>query len=405
MPEPLSLRFAFGLEPRRAVDYFRSKGYAVTFSWDSMEAAAHAKAFTVAKAMNLEVLGTIREEIERAIAQGATLAQFRERLRPRLEALGWWGKQVIERPDGTAQLVQTGSPRRLETIYRTNVQSAYMVGRYRALYDNREARPFWQYVAVMDSRTRPSHAALHARVFRWDDPIWDHVWPPNGYNCRCRVRALTAGEMRAKGLEASASGENLRIWQDADPQTGLVFDRVAYKGPGMQTAFSPDRGFAANAAKEGFQPPLEKYPADLRRAYINASINGPAFEEFMARRESTDFAVAVAGARLASALGVQEGAVVRLSAQTRDKQLAVHPELQLADYRLLPAVIRDAQFAVQQGETHIVLVRIAGGWWSAVVKRTDSGEAVFLQSFRRTNPTDAERLRRTGAVLWDDLPG
>ncbi|WP_237043784.1 phage minor head protein [Pseudomonas aeruginosa] len=58
------------------------------------------------------------------------------------------------------------------------MQSAYMAGRYAAAYEARETHPYWMYVAVMDGVTRPSHAALHGKVFRWDDPIWQHITPP-----------------------------------------------------------------------------------------------------------------------------------------------------------------------------------------------------------------------------------
>jgi SPP1 gp7 family putative phage head morphogenesis protein len=248
MPEPVDLAYAFGLEPRAAVEYFRSKGYAITFSWDAMAAEAHARAFTVAKVTQMDALISIREEVDRALATGITLEQFKKNLEPRLRALGWWGKRVTEAPDGTAQLVSVSTPHRLETIYRTNLQSAYMAGRFRSFIENAGARPYWQYVAVMDERTRPAHAAMNGRVFRFDDPIWKSCWPPNGYNCRCRVRALTKRDLEARGLAESESGDNLDEFQDADPKTGEVFERVSYKGPGMDRPFAPDRGFVGNQA-------------------------------------------------------------------------------------------------------------------------------------------------------------
>lgn len=405
MPDPVDLRFAFGLEPRRAVDYFRAKGYEITFSWEAMAADAHARAFTVAKAMNMDVLQTIHAEVDRAIAEGTTLRDFQEALQPKLETLGWWGKQVAERPDGTAQLIQAGSPRRLETIYRTNLQSAYMAGRYRDLFDNRQGRPYWQYVAVMDNRTRPAHAALNGRIFRFDDPIWESCWPPNGYNCRCRVRPLSERDMRARGLAASDSGANLKTFEDVDPSTGAVFDRVSYKAPGMPQAFSPDRGFAANQATAPFQPTLEKYDRDLQAFYIADSLKGPAFEQFMAGEGDEAFAVSRVSARLARALGVEDGGVVRLSAATRDKQIRAHAELALEDYRRLPAVIEGAEMAIRDRDTHVVLVKDLAAYWVAVVKRTGTGRAVFLQSYRRASAADVARLRSRGTVVWDDLEG
>jgi uncharacterized protein with gpF-like domain len=96
----------------------------------------------------------------------------------------------------------------------------------------------------MDERTRPAHAAMNGKIFRFDDPIWQTCWPPNGYNCRCRVRALTEDDIKAKDLAPSSSGDHLSKFEDADPHTGEVFERVTYKAPGMarrsrRTAASP----------------------------------------------------------------------------------------------------------------------------------------------------------------------
>src|SRR5690625_6100252 len=62
----------------------------------------------------------------------------------------------------------------------------------------------------MDSRTRPSHAALHEKVFPHDDPIWEHIYPPNGFNCRCRVRTLSEDRLKEEGLSADSSKGQLR---------------------------------------------------------------------------------------------------------------------------------------------------------------------------------------------------
>ena len=92
MMKNINLKYALGLPPDKAVEYFRSKGY--TFSWDWWEVwqQAHAKAFTVAKAMQMDVLQDIREMVDRAIEEGLTFRQFRAELEPRLKAKGWWGK-------------------------------------------------------------------------------------------------------------------------------------------------------------------------------------------------------------------------------------------------------------------------------------------------------------------------
>jgi SPP1 gp7 family putative phage head morphogenesis protein len=156
--------------------------------------------FTVAKATSLDVLRAIRDQVSKAVGDGQTFESFKRNLKPQLQALGWWGKQeVLDADTGELTAVQLGSDRRLRTIFQTNVQTAYMAGRFQRLVGNAGDRPFWMYVAVMDGRTRPAHAALNGKVFRWDDPIWKVIFPPNGWGCRCRVRALTAAEVEQMG--------------------------------------------------------------------------------------------------------------------------------------------------------------------------------------------------------------
>lgn len=95
--------------------------------------------------------------------------------------------------------MQLGSPHRLETIYLTNMQSAYMAGRYAEMMDSVDTHPYWQYVAINDSRTRDSHRRMHGRVYAATDPVWNTMYPPLDFRCRCRVRPLSraAGESRA----------------------------------------------------------------------------------------------------------------------------------------------------------------------------------------------------------------
>jgi uncharacterized protein with gpF-like domain len=52
------------------------------------------------------------------------------------------------------------------------------------------------YAAVQDDRTRDDHAAMDGYIARRDDPIWEEWRPPNGYQCRCKLIALT--EVRAE---------------------------------------------------------------------------------------------------------------------------------------------------------------------------------------------------------------
>ncbi len=203
-PNPEWLNAMFGLPPKDAVAFLREKGLAVSWDWQEMLDEAHARAFTVAKAAQLDVLCDIRSGLLDALKEGKTFQQFRKELEPLLIKRGWWGKQNIVGPDQKEHTVQLGSPHRLKTIYQTNLQSAYMAGRMKAQMEA-SIIEYLQYVAIMDRRTRPTHAALNGRVWPKDDPIWSSIYPPNGFRCRCRVVGMTAAEAQSDGAQIEDS--------------------------------------------------------------------------------------------------------------------------------------------------------------------------------------------------------
>lgn len=258
----IDLLYAFGLPPEEAVKYFASKGY--TFSWDWWEIwqEAHDKAFTVAKVMRMDILQDIRDMIDKALNEGITFEQFRKELEPRLKAKGWWGKFVNEE----GFVTQLGSVWRLLTIYETNLQTVYMTGRYADFMNNIASRPYWQYVAVMDARTRPAHAALNGRIFRFDDPFWDVFYPPNGWRCRCRVRALSEKNLKDRGFQVSDSEGRMGMREMlVSKKTGELQVVGVYKDPLTGMEISPDVGWSYNPGKSTYTPDLNKYDADIRK--------------------------------------------------------------------------------------------------------------------------------------------
>lgn len=236
MPEKINIDidYALSLPPEKAQEYFKQKGFVFTWDWEDMWQKSHNKAFTVAKVMKQDVLEDIHGMVNKAIDEGITFHQFKKELEPRLKVKGWWGKV-----DG----VQLGSPHRLETIYRTNLDVAYSQGRYQEQEAVKEYRPYWMYVATLDGNTRPAHADLHGKVFPADDSFWDIHYPPNGWGCRCMVRNLRKEQVREKGLKIESSkgrisSETVKIGKKEVKQP--LFD-------GKKTV-SPD--WAYNAGKE-----------------------------------------------------------------------------------------------------------------------------------------------------------
>lgn len=225
---------AFDLAPAEAIAYMEGKGFVTTWDWKEQLVINSAQVFTVAKAMSMDVLQDIRSEVEAALKNGTTFKDFQKNLEPRLRAKGWWGKGV---DPVSGKTVQLGSPHRLETIYQTNTQSAYQAGHWKRQEENKVNRPYLEYDAVGDAATRPSHLELSGVVKPVDDPFWSTYYPPNGYNCRCRVISLTPEQTNKKGGVT-----------EGDPEV------------------DPDNGFSQNSGKTPWQPKKADYDADIWRA-------------------------------------------------------------------------------------------------------------------------------------------
>lgn len=251
----IDLAHAFGLEPEEAVKYFESKGYAITWGWRDLWQQAQAKAFTVAGVTQVDVLQDIRGELDKAIRGGTTFADFRANLQPMLERKGWRGK-LAQTDLETGEMAGKGlTPRRLQTIFQTNVQTSYMAGHYRTMMANVADRPYWKYVAILDGRTRPAHRLLHGRVFRYDDPFWDAFYPPNGFNCRCRVDALDRADLVDGDLvESKSEGRLTTVDIPQSRRDRQPVEVTGYRDPVSGKTIAPDPGWSYNPGKSWVRP-------------------------------------------------------------------------------------------------------------------------------------------------------
>ncbi len=193
-----------GVKPETALAYFR-----------------HIKdrSFAVAGLAKRDMISDLHSSLYAAMNEGKTFAQWRASIPQILQETGWTGH-------------------RLETIFRTNVQTAYNAGRYAKMREVAKSRPYWQYLAVCDDRTRPAHAALNGMVFPADHEFWDSHYPPNGFRCRCTVRSLSKRQVDKQDLAVQED-----IPQDllyTDPKTGMEIPVASV---------APDPGFAANPGK------------------------------------------------------------------------------------------------------------------------------------------------------------
>lgn len=238
---------AFSLPPEQAIAFFRQKVVTPTLAWDDLRHGAHARAWSVAGVQSDAMLADIRIAMDRAIAEGRTLDQFRADIEPLLSDLGW-----ADRGRGYVAW-------RTRTVYETNMRTAYAAGRYAELTDPDvlELRPWWRYRHSGKKDFRPQHKAWDGLVLRHDDPFWQAHFPPNGWGCGCFVQAVDdrAREAAVTEGKGKAPRDMPRIY--VDPVTGDRSELPAGIDPGWD--YSVGRSWLDGVVPPRLAEPLRPY--------------------------------------------------------------------------------------------------------------------------------------------------
>ena len=227
-----------------AVEFLKTKTPLPSEVYGALADACKAKAFRVAGYTSIELLGKFLEALTEAVEQGMTKEAFQEDMNRFLDEQGYKGL----------------NPWRADVIFRTNLQTAYNVGHYKAMTEDtaKKLRPYWQYKTAADGHVRESHAVMEGRVYRADDPIWDVWYPPNGFRCRCLVLSLSQAQVNARGLKV-----------EREPPVELDFETGELK------PLFPDKGFSGNPAKAEWKADLSGLPEQLRELYKERKPESP----------------------------------------------------------------------------------------------------------------------------------
>ncbi|GFR90287.1 phage putative head morphogenesis protein, SPP1 gp7 family [Elysia marginata] len=75
----------------------------------------------------------------------------------------------------------------LETEYNYAINASASAARYHEFVAQKDVLPFWQYKTMNDGAVRDSHRRLHNKIFNADDSVFNRIYPPNGWGCRCEV--------------------------------------------------------------------------------------------------------------------------------------------------------------------------------------------------------------------------
>ena len=225
MPEEAKyLRQSFDLPMEEAQAFWVEKHQIGAGLYGKLSAEAKIRAFAISGIAKGDELNTVFTALQKGIDRGDSFGKFKKECAEIFERRGWTGKRAW----------------RIDNIYRTNIQTAYNVGRYKQLKEESSVFPYWQYDAVNDRRTRPTHLAMDGRVWPADHSVWSTWYPLNGYRCRCSVIGLTRGQVERRKIQVEKEDITERLIEPVSPVSGE-------KMPGQQML--PDIGFEHNSGE------------------------------------------------------------------------------------------------------------------------------------------------------------
>lgn len=126
----------------------------------------------------------------------------------------------------------------LKTEYDTATLVGEAATNYHNLMEDMDTFPFWEYKTVGDNAVREEHAKLDGLILPANDPIWQKLFPPNGWNCRCYVVARMASEVSEVDFAAMSK-------RAADYFASDQFSKAASQGFGVNRAITGEV-FTAN---------------------------------------------------------------------------------------------------------------------------------------------------------------
>ncbi|MDG6895048.1 phage minor head protein [Volucribacter amazonae] len=418
--------FSFGLSPEQAIAYLRNKKAILDQVDDvALLTSARGKAARIANLSSLEMTKDIYQSLIDAQQAGKPFHQWQQELLAEMKHKGWLhniNKKAVIADPKTGEIF--GTPRRLRTIYQTNTQAAYSAQRYQQQRDNAINRPYWQYTAVGDKRTRPSHNQMNGLVYRYDDPFWQTFYPPNGFNCRCTVIALAQRDIERQQIEVKSSEGQLIVQSPRQLKNGVEYT-TGYKLPNG-TIIQADRGFDYNVGRVSYRPNLDNYPTPLAYQFTKREMAGDSFkldylqfqQEFKQIKQQLGLIDKLSSSNLI-AIRNQLRKEYKFSAGvlTNQDQLLLNSTTKtvwLSDdsllkqfnsregqgftsesYAILPDIINQAEFIVRDGQDKYHFVK--NGFVTII--KSISGKELFILSFRKIKEVEMKKMKEKYTVI------
>ena len=203
--------------------FFKQKENVPTQRFDDVLAAGHDRAFMVAGATKAELLTDFNKAVTKAIEEGKGLQWFQKEFDSIVKKHGWEG--------WTGSESAAGRDWRTRIIYQTNLSTSYAAGRYAQLKDPDVIKltPYWKYIhSDAVAHPRPLHLEWDGTVLPHDDPWFDEHYPPNGWNCHCRIEPCDASEYEGAANKGKAPDNGTYEYKDKAGNTHVIPKGIDY---------------------------------------------------------------------------------------------------------------------------------------------------------------------------------
>lgn len=197
-----------------AVEYLKKRDVIKKVDYNKLSDKMRFRAFTASRIADGDLLKRINSELIKNVNDGNGLKDF----------LSLTKTDILNKVGMGAG----GQGWYWETVYRTNVQTAYNTGRMMGFEEDKPLA--LHFVGIEDSRQTDVCHSLSNVIRPYDDPLWEKYIPPLHFGCRSTVRAIYDEDelpeewTSLEGIEKPAKGfgtnplENDSWWNELSSQ-------------------------------------------------------------------------------------------------------------------------------------------------------------------------------------------
>lgn len=197
-----------------AVEYLKKRDVIKKVDYNKLSDKMRFRAFTASRIADGDLLKRINSELIKNVNDGKGLKDF----------LSLTKTDILNKVGMGAG----GQGWYWETVYRTNVQTAYNTGRMMGFEEDKPLA--LHFVGIEDSRQTDVCHSLSNVIRPYDDPLWEKYIPPLHFGCRSTVRAIYDEDelpeewSSLEGIEKPAKGfgtnplENDSWWNELSSQ-------------------------------------------------------------------------------------------------------------------------------------------------------------------------------------------